>query len=137
MPLAQSDLTIQPVTDLLADNPECHGNLSTIVFYVLAFALGILFLCLAATKPLAMDHSLRVKAYLLLFIALLDFLVLLSTFPRRLGPTYYEAHDYIGVALYTYEFALSVWLITRQPYLRRVIFFAVQSGVPSSGCCQA
>lgn len=121
-------LIIPSVTERNDGVSNFGDHLSTIVFYVLSFSLCILFLCLAATELLAIDHSFRVKAYLLLFIALLDFLVLITTFPRHLGTTYYEVHDYLGVVLYVYEFALSVWFIIRQPYLRRIIFFAVQSG---------
>lgn len=121
-------LIIPSVTERNGGASNFGDHLSTIVFYVLGFTLCILFLGMAAIKLLAMDHSLRVKAGLLLLIALLDFLVLVSTFPRHLGTAYYEVHDYLGVALYAYEFVLSVWFILRQPYLRRITIFAVQSG---------
>jgi hypothetical protein len=101
-------------------------HLSTVVPYSLSFLLCIIFLCLAAKTVLEMGASFRVMAYLLLIIAFFDFLILISTFPRRVSPIFYQIHDWLGIALYTYEFLLSIWFISRQWKLKTAVAFSVE-----------
>src|ERR1019366_2049847 len=40
--------------------------------------------------------------------------VLLSTFPRHHSLAYSEIHDDLGIALFAYEFVLSVWIVVKR-----------------------
>ncbi len=100
---------------------------STVVPYVLGFGLCAVFLCLAATRLLSISDRLRIPASRLLFLALLLLLVLISTFPRKVNSTYSALHDYIGVALYLYEFLLSAWLVVNKGASLAVLFLCIES----------
>jgi hypothetical protein len=127
-------LTLLLVCSLLIPSvSEGHGgvsnfgdHVSTVVPYILSFSLSILFLCLAAKQVRDMGTGFRSMADLLLVIAFLELLVLISTFPRRISPGYYEVHDWLGVALYAYEFALSLWFVTRERSVKILGSFTIE-----------
>jgi hypothetical protein len=99
---------------------------STVVFYSLSFVLSAVFLYLAA------ELLLRLKGYrhvarILKAIALLELLVLVSTYPRHLRIGYEYLHDVLGVGLFFYQFALAVWLVRRQRQAAAFILILCQA----------
>lgn len=102
------------------------NHLSTIVFYILSFSLGALFLGLAAAELLKISRALRKMAGLLLIMALLYVLVLISTFPRHISWTYSEIHDYLGVVLFAYEFMLAVWFVLKRRNIKIIMMFTIE-----------
>jgi hypothetical protein len=86
------------------------NHIRTVVFYILSFSLCTLFLGLAARVQAQLSGQRNGTTYLLLFLALLELLVLLSTFPRHISYTYSDIHDYIGIVLFGYELVISIWL---------------------------
>lgn len=102
-------------------------HVTTVVPYILGFALCAIFLWLAAAQLLTINNDLRAKAFLFLVLAALELLVLLSTFPRHINSTYSGIHNYLGISLYTYEFAISVWLLKIRSRYWTVLFLLVQS----------
>lgn len=102
-------------------------HVATIVPYILGFALCAIFLWLAAAKLFTINNDLRAKGFLLLVLAALELLVLISTFPRKINSTCSEIHNYLGIALYVYQFAVSIWLVTIRSRYWTVIFLLVQS----------
>lgn len=86
---------------------------STFVIYILSFSLCIVFLCLAAVAILRHRSQYNFVAYLLIFLAVLEFLVLISTFPRHISLLYSEIHDDLGIAQFTYQLFLSIWFILK------------------------
>jgi hypothetical protein len=99
---------------------------STIVLYTLSFSLSALFLCMAARLLLRKSPSLRRMAGLLLLLALLNVLVLVSTFPRNINATYFDLHNDLAIILFVYEFALSVWFVLRRTSSRAVSIFLIE-----------
>ena len=122
-------VTVPAVAEKSGGVSNFGNHQSTIVPYIMSFVLCSVFLCLAAARLLTMSDQFRVGATLLLFIALLDLLVLISTFPRKIDWTYSVIHDDLGIALYSYEFALSVWFVVKTLQFRyvSVIFVLVES----------
>jgi len=102
-------------------------HMATIVPFILGFTLCAIFLWLAAAKLLSINSDFQVKAILLLVLAALEVLVLLSTFPRRLNSTYSGIHNYLGISLFAYEFAVSVWLLKIRRRYPTVSFLLVQA----------
>jgi succinate-acetate transporter protein len=98
---------------------------STLILYVLSFSLSIIFLLLAS-RQITKNRSLIYIARLLQVMAGLEFLVLVSTFPRHISFTYSDIHDYIGIALFAYEFFLAIWFIVSLKKLSLNIIFAFQ-----------
>lgn len=118
---------IRPSVVLTNGGVSNFGNhKSTIVFYVLAFSLSALALCVTATILLKKSYELRHMAYSLYVLALLEMLVLLTTFPRSISWTYSEIHDYLGIALFAYEFILAIWFVIKQPRYSTVIIFLIE-----------
>ena len=107
------------------------GNYApTVVSYILGFALNIVFISLAARTLLKIDRSLLKAASLLFILAFLTLLVFLSTFPRHISWTYSDIHDYLGIALFAYEFILSVWFVIKQKS-RTAIYLLLTKSVGS------
>jgi hypothetical protein len=103
------------------------NHLSTGVFYTLAFSLCSGFLCMSAVElHRVVPRGWRYPA-LLVVISALDLLVLVSTFSRRIGAVYSEIHDDLGIALYSYDFVLSVWLLATTKSKRSTLLFTVES----------
>jgi len=99
---------------------------STVVFYVLAFFLCSVYLCLAAAR-LHRDPALPARyAASLALIALFDLLVMISTFFRHYGAVYSEIHDDLGIALYAYELVFALWLLWRARTPSNALSFIVQ-----------
>ena len=86
---------------------------STELLYILGFSSSVFFLILAGWKVLKMIPKFTGIAILLFGLSALTLLVLLSTFPRHISWSYSVLHDDLGIALYTYEFMLSVWLVIK------------------------
>jgi hypothetical protein len=89
------------------------NHLSTVTLYVLGFGLNIVFLYLASRSISNLHQQLDGLGRGLLPICALTTLVLISTFPRHFSFTFSDMHDYIGIALFAYEFLFSLWLITK------------------------
>jgi len=85
----------------------------TVVLYVLGFLLDIIFLWKASSQIASLKNSHYQLSWLLQILAGLIFLVLVSTFPRYLKTIYSTMHDDLGIALYGYEFLLSIWFISK------------------------
>jgi hypothetical protein len=86
----------------------------TVVPYSLSFGLSIAFLGCAAWRLSTLPHRPWSHSGLLLGLGLLESAVLLSTFPRHIAWTYSVIHDDLGIALFTYEFCWSVWLVAHR-----------------------
>ncbi|HUC96033.1 MAG TPA: hypothetical protein VMR76_03735, partial [Candidatus Saccharimonadia bacterium] len=50
----------------------------------------------------------------------LNFLVLISTFPRHFSFTFSDIHDDLGIALFAYEFFISIWFVLRLKTIQSV-----------------
>lgn len=86
------------------------GNyLSTFVLYTIGFVLNIIFIYLAGRSVIRLGD--RYLGWALYFIGFITFLVLISTFPRHFSFTYSYIHDYLGIALFSYEFVFSVYML--------------------------
>lgn len=96
---------------------------STIFLYILAFSLNIIFTVLAASELLMSKYRLYLMSALLFILSLLVLLVLISTFPRHISWTYSDIHDYLGIALFSYQNILSIWLILK--YRSKVLLSAL------------
>lgn len=99
---------------------------STVILYILSFSLSALFLCMAARLLLKRSHSLRRMAALLLLLALLDILVLVSTFPRNINATYFDLHNDLAIILFAYEFALAVWFVVWRASRKIILIFLIE-----------
>lgn len=99
----------------------------TVIPYVLGFSLCIGFLWLGVARLLNADRGLRPMAGLLLVLGAFEFLVLLSTFARHINWTFSEIHDSLGVAMYTYEYAVSIWLVVRRGNVKTILLLLVES----------
>ena len=99
----------------------------TVIPYTLGFALSALLLWAAASKLSEMEQKLRKTPALVATIGVLDLLVLLTTFDRKVNHLYYLVHDYLGVTLFAYEFALSVWIVYRTKSFATALFLLVGS----------
>jgi hypothetical protein len=64
--------------------------------------------------------------YFLIILAVLELLVLISTFPRHLSWTYSVIHDDIGIILYSYQFLLSIWIVLKLKKFRIILFFLIE-----------
>jgi hypothetical protein len=105
------------------------GNrLATVVPYTFSFSLSALFLCLAAAALTKRHPGRRYYGLALVGIAVLDLLVLVSTYPRHLNLLYSEIHDDLGIALFVYEFVFSIWLLARGPKRVTAACFALEVG---------
>jgi hypothetical protein len=90
------------------------GNqLTTVVPYTLSFSLSVLFLSFAAAALARVRPDRKWYGLSLVGVALLDLLVLVSTYPRHINLSYSELHDDLGIALFAYEFVWSIWLLIR------------------------
>ncbi len=102
-----------------------HAN--TLVPYILSFTLCMGFLLMGAARQIEADQGLRPRAGLLIVLCAFELLVLLSTFVRHINRTYSEIHDYLGVAMYVYEYAVSIWLVVRHGNFKTIPFLLVES----------
>ena len=105
------------------------GNrLATVVPYTLSFSLCFLFLSLAAAALAKVLPAQQWYALALAGVAVLDLLVLVSTYPRHINLLYSEVHDDLGIALFAYEFVLSIWLSVRGWGRQAAVFFLIEAG---------
>jgi hypothetical protein len=105
------------------------GNrLTTVVPYTLSFTLCALFLSLAAVALTKIRPDQQWCALALVGVAVLDLLVLVSTYPRHIDLLYSEIHDDLGIALFMYEFVLSIWLSLRGWGPQAAVFFSIEVG---------
>jgi len=119
---------IKPSVAISNGGVSNFGNYpSTVALYSLGFSLCVLFLWLAADRLLQLRPRFRYLAYVLLLIGLLYLMVLVSTFPRHYSFAYSRAHDYLGIALYSVEYLLSVWLILQKINIKILFIFIIES----------
>jgi hypothetical protein len=105
------------------------GNrLTTVVPYTLSFSLSALFLCVAAAALARVHPHQQWSALVLVGIAVLDLLVLVSTYPRHINLSYSEIHDDLGIALFSYEFVYSIWLVVRWWHRGAALLFSIEVG---------
>lgn len=105
-------LLIMPSVAVKNGGVSNFGNhLSTIVPYVLAFLLNSFYMYMASRSILKINSKLVNIAWSLVVLSLFTLLVLISTFPRHLSFTYSDIHDDLGIALYSFEFLVSLWII--------------------------
>lgn len=91
-----------------------YGNhLSTFGLYVFGFSANCLYIYLAARLIQSLRLKLNFVVSCLKLISLLTLLVLISTFPRHFSYTFSAIHDYLGIALFLANFALSLWLVNK------------------------
>jgi len=102
------------------------NHLSTLIPYVLSFLLAIAFIFMAANTIQRKSVKLNRLALILYILGLLYFLVLISTFPRRFDFIYSDIHDYLGIALFAYEFFISIWFLLKEKSQSTIIFFIVE-----------
>jgi hypothetical protein len=98
----------------------------TVALYVLGFLLNIVFLWRASNQIVKLKNSNHSIRLLLQILAGLTLLVLISTFPRYLKTIYSTIHDDFGIALYSYEFLLSIWFILKIRTRLSVSLFTVE-----------
>lgn len=103
------------------------NHLSTVVPYTLSFTLSILFMCLVIAKLLKMGPTCRTIGYALLVLCLLEFLVLMSTFPRNIAQIYSDIHNDISIILFAYELLLSGWFVFNNRQYSAVLFILIQT----------
>lgn len=104
------------------------GNaVATVVPYTLSFVLSSVFLCLAAYELVHLSSGSRRIAALLVVMALLNILVLLSTFPRHRSLAYSELHDDLGIVLFAYQFVLSIWFVAKRHNLQSSLMLLTQA----------
>lgn len=99
----------------------------TLVPYVLSFSLCMGFLLMGTARLKDSDKGLRPTSVLLLVLCAFEFLVLVSTFVRHINWTFSEIHDSLGVALYSYEYAVSIWLVVRRGNFKTILLLLVES----------
>jgi hypothetical protein len=105
------------------------GNrLTTVVPYTLSFSLCALFLSLAAAALVRVRPDRKWYGLTLVGVAVLDLLVLVSTYPRQINLLYSEIHDDLGIALFAYEFVWSVWLLIRGCGRETAGLFSIEVG---------
>jgi len=100
----------------------------TVAPYTASFALSALFVGLAAGQLVKIMPTRWWPPTVLVFLALLDLLVLVSTYPRHLSVTYSEVHDDLGIALFAYEFVLTIWFAVRSWKVATAIFVTIEVG---------
>jgi hypothetical protein len=98
---------------------------STVILYTLAFLICSGFLCLSA-KEIFKTKKHYILACGLILLALLELLVLVSTFPRHIRWIYSVIHDDIGIALFDFEFILSIWFLAKIRNLKASIWFLIE-----------
>ena len=91
------------------------NHVSTVVPYVLAFLLNVVFIYLASRAILKLGSRLAYIARALMLLSVLTLIVFISTFPRHYNFTYSDIHDDLGIVLYSYEFLISVWIVMKRP----------------------
>ncbi len=98
----------------------------TIIPYSVGFLLSAAFLAKAASM---LSRMVRVKktAPLMVILATMEMLVLATTFDRKFNQVYYLIHDYLGVALFVYEFGLSIWIVAETRSRLTGLFLAVEA----------
>jgi hypothetical protein len=94
--------------------------------YVLAFVAVAVLSGAAASALSKLDPTHRLEVWTLRVLAGFYLLVLLSTFPRKIGYAWSEVHDDIGIALFAFEFVLAIWLTVRARPPVAVVGFFVQ-----------
>jgi len=99
---------------------------ATVALYSLGFSLCVLFLWLAADYILQKSLNLKNLAYVIFLLGLLYLMVLLSTFPRHFSYAYSRVHDYLGIALYSVEFFLSLWIILKKYTTVAIALFSLE-----------
>jgi hypothetical protein len=105
------------------------GNrLTTVVPYTLSFSLCALFLLLGAAALAGLRPDRKWYGLALTGLAVLDLLVLVSTYPRHLSLLYSEIHDDLGIALFAYEFIWSLWLLIRGWSRETAALFSIEVG---------
>jgi hypothetical protein len=105
------------------------GNqLTTVVPYTLSFSLSVLFLTFAAAALARVRPDRKWYGLALVGVAVLDLLVLVSTYPRHINLSYSELHDDLGIALFAYEFVWSIWLLIRGWGREAVGLFLIEVG---------
>jgi hypothetical protein len=105
------------------------GNrLTTVVPYTLSFSLCALFLSLAAAALVKVWPERKLYGLTLVGLALLDLLVLVSTYPRHLNLLYSEIHDDLGIALFAYEFVWSIWFVVQGWGRETAALFLIEVG---------
>lgn len=103
------------------------NHTSTVVPYTLSFSLSIIFLVLAGYKTQKLNPNLSRIAWMLFVLGFLTLLVLLSTFPRHISFAYSDLHDDLGIALFAYEFFVSVWLVLQKKSVKTYTFIFIQA----------
>ena len=120
-------LMLPSVMDYNGGASNFGDGFPTVIPYALGFALSAVLLWAAASKLSEMDQKIRKTAALVATIGVLDMLVLLTTFDRKANHLYYLVHDYLGVTLFAYEFALSVWIVYKTKSFATALFLLVGS----------
>lgn len=120
-------LMLPSVTDDNGGASNFGDGFPTVIPYALGFALSAVLLWAAASKLSEMGPRVRRTAPLVTAIGVLDLLVLLTTFDRKANHLYYLVHDYLGVALFAYEFALSGWIVYKTKSYTTGLFLLVGS----------
>jgi hypothetical protein len=98
---------------------------STVTLYTAAFLICSLFLILSSLEIFKTKKN-YVLAYGLILLALLEILVLVSTFPRHIRWIYSVIHDDIGIALFDYEFLLSIWFLANLRTKKVAVLFLIE-----------
>jgi hypothetical protein len=99
-----------------------------VVPYTLSFSLCALFLSLAAAAIIELRPDRKRYGAILVGVAVLDLLVLVSTYPRHINLLYSEIHDDLGIALFAYEFVWSIWLVIRGWRRETAALFVIEVG---------
>lgn len=95
----------------------------TIPFFTIAFLFAALGTFVTAAKIVAKHGRL---AWALRMLALLFFLVLVSTYPYKLNSFFDDLHELSAILLFAWEVALSVYFLCKVHDAANVLLFAFQ-----------
>ncbi len=102
------------------------NHISTVLLYSLSFVLEASLIYLAAIKIQKIDKKLAYIAKGLIVLSVLLLVLLISTFPRHISYTFSAIHDYIAIVLYSYQFLIGLWIITKKYNSKLLVFIIIQ-----------
>lgn len=102
------------------------NHIITVVPYTLSFLLEAMFIYLAAEKITKMNEAAINLVRVLRGLSILILIVLISTFPRHFSFTFSDIHDYLGIALFSYQLIFSIWMVANNANLRSWAFLLTQ-----------
>ncbi|HUD06494.1 MAG TPA: hypothetical protein VMR34_01275 [Candidatus Saccharimonadales bacterium] len=103
------------------------NHISTVGLYALGFLSNIAFIYLAASSLLRQGRKFNYIVRSLVILSALELIVFISTFPRHFSFTFSDIHDYLGIALFSYEFILSLWIVFKNKSVFAILLLLVEA----------